>query len=136
MAKVCGIDISGSEAVIVALEGGPDNFSVIKTDFKKIGINDYKNQADVQSFRDTIIGFFNNMGFDRIGIKERNSTGTRSGGTITFKIEGLIQTSELEVKIVHHATIRSKLRGKNIDLSKFDLNKYQYEAFETAFSIL
>lgn len=136
MSKICGIDLDGKEARIVALDGTLDNFSIIKTDFKKIGIADYKNQSDVNSFRDTILAFFNNMGFDKIAIKERMATGLRPGGTITFKMEGLIQTAPQKVIIVHSNTIKAKLKSKKFDYNNMGLNKYQIEAFEAAYSIL
>ena len=136
MSKVCGIDLDGKDARIVGIEGEVDDFAIIKTQFRKISIADYKSQSDVNSFRDTILAFFNDIGFDRVVIKERMATGMRPGGTITFKMEGLIQTAEQEVIIIHPNTIKSKIKGKTFNYSDLGLYNYQIEAFEAAFACL
>lgn len=136
MSKICGIDLDGKDAIIVAIEGDANNFNIIKTNFKKISIADYKSQSDVNSFRDTILAFFNNMSLDKIVIKERMARGLRPGGTITFKMEGLIQTAQQEVTIIHSNTIKSKIKGKKFDYKGLGLYNYQIEAFEAAYASL
>ena len=53
--KVCGIELSGSTATIVALEGTADDFRVVDTGITKLGINNSELAQDV-------ISFFNSFG--------------------------------------------------------------------------
>ncbi len=134
MKKVCGIELKGSEARIVVLEGSIDDYKVISTSFDKLKIEDTKNQQMIKDFHAQILSFFDDEDFTAIGLKERMTKGRFSGGALTFKMEALIQTSDYEVRLVHVATIKSKL--KNLDYDPDMVKKYQGEAFRVALYLL
>ena len=135
MAKVCGIEIKGSAAIIVVLEGTTTDFKVIPTKFKKLSLADSTNQADVKAFYQTINEFFKTHQFDKIGIKARGTKGKFAGGATTFKIEGLIQLAAVpSVILMHGATIKAKLKKETV---VFDgVNSYQLEAMRLGYCLL
>jgi len=134
MLKTCGIEIKGSTAIVVVLEGDTENFKVIPTEFKKINLENSNNQKAVKSFYKVVSDFFKTNNFDKIGIKERATKGKFSGGSATFKIEGLIQISDFPVVLVHGRTIKAKLKNKEIDCS--EVNSYQAEAMRLAYCLM
>jgi hypothetical protein len=136
MSIVCGIEINGSEAILVTLEGTRQEHEIIGTKFKRIKINDEKNQNDIHSFHQTISDYFATNRIQEIGIKARMTKGEYAGGPISFKIEGIIQTLEVPVKLIYPISINATLKKEPINLEELNLNKYQYEAYKVAYHML
>lgn len=134
MNKVCGIELKGNEARIIVLEGNLENYKVISTPFDKLKIVDSKDQNMIKDFHAKILAFFDDEDFTAIGLKERMTKGRFSGGSMTFKMEALMQTSDYAVNLIHGATIKSKL--KNVDYDPGLVKKYQEEAFRVALYLL
>ncbi len=135
MAKVCGIEIKGSAAIIVVLEGDTSNFKVIPTEFKKLNLADSTSQADVKVFYETISEFFNTHQFDKIGIKARGTKGKFAGGATTFKIEGLIQLAATPpVILMHGATVKARLKKETVVFE--GVHSYQLEAMRLGYCLL
>jgi hypothetical protein len=132
----CGIELKASTAILVVLKGSKKGFEIIETKLKKIELIDPILQGDVLSFRQAITRFFETLGVDEVGIKARNTKGEFSGGPISFKIEGIIQTTDVNVKLFHAATLAATLKKSELDISTLGLNKYQHEAFKVAFHLL
>lgn len=132
--KVCGIELKSNEARIIALEGHMEDYDIIKTEFDKIKLINSKDQNEVRAFRDAILEFFAYHDFDLIGIKERITKGRFAGGAISFKMEGLIQTADDEIILVHNMSMKSKLKEVDIPIDR--IKKYQEEAFKVALFIL
>lgn len=134
MPKTCGIEIKGSTAIIVVLEGEPDKVRIIPTEFKKLNLDDSTNQDDVKAFSTVINNFFNTNNFNRIGIKGRATKGKFAGGSTSFKIEGLIQLTNFPVSLISGRTLKSKLKNHEVDCS--GVNNYQVEAMKLAYCLL
>ncbi len=135
MAKVCGIEIKGSTAIVVVLEGGATDFKVIPTEFKKLNLADSTNQAEVKVFYQKLTDFFEAYQFDKIGIKARGTKGKFAGGATTFKIEGLIQlAAKTSVILMHGATIKAKV--KKVTVVFEGVNSYQLEAMRLGYCLL
>lgn len=130
MIKVCGIELKASETRLVVIEGDPDNYEIVPLDHDKIKLDDSKSQESVQRYREQIIDFISYHDFHAIGIKERMSKGRFAGGALSFKMEGLIQTSDYKIDIVHSASIKSKTKDLIIDFDQ--VKKYQQEALRLA----
>jgi len=134
MAKVCGIEIKGSTAILVVLEGDSTKFKVIPTKFKKLNLEDSTSQAEVTIFFERISAFFKIHQFDKIGIKARGTKGKFAGGATTFKIEGLIQLSAIPVTLMHGATVKARLKKETVVFE--GVNSYQLEAMRLAYCLL
>ena len=134
--KICGIEMSASEARLVLIKGNKKNFTLINTKPRKIKITDDTNQDEVKAFRDSIFAFFRENKVKMIVIKKRGKKGDYSGGPVGFKLEGIIQLYEdCPVTLVAPQTIAAVNKKYEIEKPN-DLLKYQYIAFETAFSKL
>ncbi|MCP4180834.1 MAG: DUF3010 family protein [bacterium] len=133
---VCGIEMSGSEARLVILEGTKESFKHIDIEQKKIKLVNDENSDEVKEFRNSIFTFFKNNKVSFAAIKKRGKKGDYSGGPIGFKLEGIVQLyEECQITLVAPQTI-SASQKKYSPAKPEDLRKYQYTAFETAFSVL
>jgi len=130
----CGIELKGNEARIVLLEGTKNSYRIISEAPKKIKLLDSGNQDDVHRFVNEFNEFVREYGINKAGIKERGTKGKFAGGSVSFKMEGLIQASTVEVVLIHSRTIKAKIKGEEIDLSS--VNKYQEEALKLAWVML
>lgn len=130
MPIICGIDLDKNEARLVVLDG---DLSLVATDVTRIGIADPKDQRQVRAFRDEIQGFFDQHAITHVAIRERLSKGRMKGGTITFKLEGLIQTCRQPVTLISPASIRKALAVAGIDFTELPIAKYQHEAYGAAY---
>jgi len=132
--KYCGIELKSNEARIVCIEYIDEAYNFIESEIKKFKLEDPKTQEAAISFRKDFDVFFQNNGFDKIGIKERGRKGKFAGGADSFKMEGIIQSLDYPIEIIHNNTIKSRIKGK--ELKTEHLNKYQEEALRTAVSLI
>jgi len=133
---ICGIEMSGSEAKLVLLDGVKTSFSHIDIQPRKIKLTDDENPDEVKTFRDLMFTFFRENNVALVVIKKRGKKGDYSGGPIGFKLEGLIQLyEECQVTLLAPQTI-SAAQKKHSPRKPVNLKKYQYPAFDTAFCAL
>ena len=133
---ICGIEMSGSEARLVLLGGTKASFAHTDIEPKKIKITDDENPDEVKAFRDSMFAFFRENQVALVVIKKRGKKGEYSGGPVGFKLESIIQLyEECPITLIAPQTISAA--QKNLSPAKpASLRKYQYAAFETAFSAL
>lgn len=133
---VCGIEMCGSEARLVILNGDKSSFFHSDIKPKKLKLTDDENSDELRAFRDSIFAFFRENNVSLIAIKKRGKKGDFSGGPVGFKLEGIIQLYEdCPVRLVAAQTISAKQKKESPDKPN-SLLKYQYVAFETAYSVL
>lgn len=132
--KVCGIELKRDQAICIVLTGNSDSYTIEHDDCARFVLEKSKDQKAVKHFRDEIFNYFDYQDFSAIGIKERASKGRFSGSPISFKIEGLMQTSDYSINIVHSATLASKI--KEVILRYDELKKNQHKALELAYYLL
>ena len=136
MPRICGIDLDKNEARFVVLDGHARSFEVIATEVVRLVLADPKSQSEVRQFRDRVQTFFDDNSIELVGIRERLSKGRMKGGTITFKLEGLIQTCRQEVILIPPATIRKAISTANIEFSELPVAKFQHEAYGAAYCLI
>lgn len=133
---ICGIEISSSEVRFALINGTKSNFSHIEVEPRKLKLSDDTDQDEVKAFRDSLFAFFRENNVDLVAIKKRGKKGEYSGGPIGFKLEGIAQLYEnCPVNLVAPQTISASLKKNSPDIPE-SLRKYQYIAFQTAFSVL
>lgn len=132
--KYCGIELKASEARIVSIESADAGYTIIASSVKKIKLEDSKSQQAAVLFRKSFDRFFQTYSFDRIGIKERGRKGRFAGGPDSFKMEGILQTLDYPIEILHTNTIKSKIKDKAL-LTEV-INGYQEEALKVAVSFI
>lgn len=134
--KTCGIELKGNDAILVCLEGNTNAYAFAHKEVKKIKLQDSNNQSDIKVFSKAVIEFLNTNQFDSIGIKARATKGRFSGGSVSFKMEGIIQLADSNVQIIHGATIKAKMKTRLDEIDGAQLNTYQKEAFTVALYLL
>lgn len=130
--KICGIELKGNDAVLCCLNGSIDDYELILADQKKISLKDSLDQASIQKFQHDISAFFKANNFDAIAIKARATKGRFAGGSVSFKMEALIQNTDVLVKIINGATIKAKLKTRLDSINFDEINAYQKEALLSA----
>jgi len=132
--KYCGIELKSNEARIASIEiGETGDYNLIAVQTKKIKLSDSKSQAATKAFREAFNTFFQENNFNKIGIKERMRKGKFSGGADSFKMEGILQTLDYPIEILHTATVKAKIKDKTLRTE--EINAYQEEALKVAVSL-
>jgi len=133
---ICGIEMFGSEARLVLLNGTQSSFSHADIEPRKLKLTDDENPIEVKAFRNSLFAFFRENQVTIVVVKKRGKKGDYSGGPIGFKLEGIVQLYEdCPVKLIAPQTI-SAAQKKHTPTKPETLRKYQHAAFETAFSVL
>ncbi|MBP6005056.1 MAG: DUF3010 family protein [Pyrinomonadaceae bacterium] len=136
MTTIAGIDLDKNEARFVVLTGHALNFDIVPTAIVRLGLGDPKDQQEVRDFLASVQAFFDEHSVDAVAIRERLSKGRMKGGTITFKLEGLIQTCRQPVTLISPATIRKSITAANIDFAELPIAKFQHEAYGAAYTLI
>ncbi|MGE0267075.1 MAG: DUF3010 family protein [Candidatus Omnitrophota bacterium] len=132
----CGIEIKGSEAVIVILGKLDNKIENLTGEIKKVKLDNDTDCRHIKSFFTTICQHFNAKSPDRIGVITRNKKGTYSGGAVSFKIETLLQLYPgKNVTLVSPLTIKAYYKKNQIE-NILNFNKYQKEAYKLAYYLL
>ena len=72
---ICGIEMSGSEVILVLLDGSKTSFSHIDIEPRKILLSDDENANEVKAFRDSLFAFFRENKVNLVVIKKRGKKG-------------------------------------------------------------
>ncbi|WP_179188160.1 DUF3010 family protein [Kiloniella majae] len=127
--KLCGIELKGSDAVLVVLEVSDEGPKHIDLPTRKIALGDSDNTADVIRFQKEIVAFFVCNNISKAIIKKRAKKGKFAGGPDTFKMEALIQViPNLDVELVTPQALAAKEKKQNITYP-INLKKYQEVAY-------
>ncbi|MCW6509627.1 DUF3010 family protein [Lichenifustis flavocetrariae] len=131
--RCCGASIKGSDLFLVTVtktEDGAHGFE--KDASRKMTLNDDANQDSVRAFHNALGGFFRNNNIETLFLRGRSGSGQFAGGSVTFKIEGLLQSLDgCAVRILMPQTIAAKAK-KHAFMKSAGLFKNQEEAFFAA----
>ena len=132
MPKVCGIELKSSEAILVVIDNSSGNDGLINTKPSKIRIGDDEDTSEVKSFFNGIIEFIRNNNIDVIVLKKRARKGKMAGGSVSFKLESLIQINGIvDTMFVSGQAIAAAHKKEQFETPE-SLNKYQETAFMAA----
>ena len=133
---ICGTEMSGSEAILVLIDGTRPNFSHHEVEPRKLKLSDDTDSDEVKAFRDSLFAFFRENNVNLVAIKKRGKKGDYAGGPIGFKMEGIAQLYDnCPVTLIAPQTISAAVKKHSPSIPK-SLRKYQHTAFQTAFSAL
>jgi hypothetical protein len=132
--KVLGIEIKGSDCILMLLEGNRNNFSQCEFP-KKVSLANSYDSSDVRQFHAELTSLLKAHCIGRVAIKKRTEKGKFAGGAISFKMEGVIQlATDNDVLFISSSQIKALI--KKGDINTPDINKYQEQAFYAAFNFL
>jgi hypothetical protein len=106
--------------------------TLIDTKPKKIIIGNDEDNSEVKSFFNSTVKFIRNNHIDVIVLKKRARKGKMVGGSVSFKLESLIQINGIaDTMFVSGQTIAAAHKKEQFQTPE-SLNKYQETAFMAA----
>lgn len=132
MARVCGIELKSSEALLVLVEKSTDSIELINTEPKKLKIGDDENSSEIRTFFDAMVDYIRLNKVDIIVLKKRAKKGKMAGGSVSFKLETIIQLNGLIDTIFVTGQAIAAAHKKEPFLLPSGLKKYQEIAYMAA----
>lgn len=135
--KICGVELSGNEAIITLLTEQMGVFHLPECRVRRVSCKNPDNVSELKYFQKSFVQLMNDYQIDVVVIKERMKKGKFAGGANGFKLEAAIQLADL-VKVELLAPSQQKLNLKNyplpISFAETGLKKFQEQSFVTAFA--
>ena len=133
---ICGIEMKGSEAVLVLLDGVKSGFSFVDVKPRKLTLADDEDPGEIKAFHNSLFAFFKENNVTLVAVKKRSKKGEYAGGPINFKLEAIAQLyRDCEIRLVAPQTISADMK-KHSPCTPESLRKYQKAAFQVAFCAL
>ncbi|PXX89858.1 DUF3010 domain-containing protein [Marinobacter vulgaris] len=135
---ICGVELTGSDAVVCLLNLDRGQFSLPECKVRKLSLNKNHTREDLKQFQTAFAALMADHEVNSIAIKERMPKGKFAGGAISFKLEAAIQLIDdigLEVRLLSPALIKSTLSGHPLPIAFADtgLKAFQETAFTAAY---
>ena len=137
--RICGIELTGNEAVICLLEKDQELFNLPESRIRKLTLKKEHTRADLQGFQKELVQFLGDYKVQRVVVKERMQKGKFAGGAISFKMEAAIQLiaeSDIEVTLLSSTQIKAILAENPLPIpfAETGLKQFQEQAFITAYA--
>lgn len=132
--KVVGIDISGRDVRLIALDNSSGEIVNYTGKYKPIRLDDDENADNVILFKNTLFATIESFSPNAVVINYRDpkGSGKYAPSSISFKIEGLIQLYEnATVLFTKPQTIAAFFKKNGLDITT-DYN-YQIDALKLAY---
>jgi hypothetical protein len=134
--KICAIEIKSNKAIVVILEKDSNgNFKDNTGKFKSLTLENDENHLELLQFVETIHSQLQLINPDLIGIIRRSAKGKFSASSVSFKIEGLIQSyKNTPVEFFAPQSIRAFYKKNSMPFNPAHI--YQLQAYELAYLML
>lgn len=135
---ICGVELTGSDAVICILAHDRGQFSLPDNKVRKLSLRKDHGRTDLLQFQKDFDALLTEYGVTRVVIRERMQKGKFAGGAISFKLEATIQLidrPDLDVRLVSPAQIKSALAAHPmpVPFSETGIKAFQETAFTVAY---
>lgn len=135
---ICGVELSGSDAVVCLLNLDKGQFTLPESKVRKITLKKNHTREDLQQFQASFAAFLAEHDVKKVTIKERMPKGKFAGGAISFKMEAAIQLmpgKDVEVSMLPPALIKSTLASNPLPIpfAETGLKVFQETAFVAAY---
>lgn len=137
MMRICGVELTGNDAVISLLTEQEGMFVLPECRVKRISCKNPDHANELKYFQKTFKQLLDDYQIDVVVIKERMKKGKFAGGANGFKLEACIQLIDGN-KVVMMSSSAQKQHLKHyplpISFAETGLKKFQESAFMAAFS--
>jgi hypothetical protein len=135
---ICGVELTGSDAVICLLNLDRGQFSLPECKVRKLSLSKNHTREDLQQFQVAFAELMAEHEVTSVAIKERMPKGKFAGGAISFKLEAAIQLipeNALTVRLLPSAVIKSTLSANPLPIpfAETGLKAFQETAFTAAY---
>ncbi|MBA4502390.1 DUF3010 family protein [Marinobacterium marinum] len=134
---ICGVELTGSDAVVCLLHLEQGQFLIPECRVRKITLKKDHTREDLQQFQFAFAKLMSDYSVDKVVIRERMHKGKFAGGAISFKLEAAIQLIEgLDVELMSPARIKAILADHPLPIhfSETGLKGFQEQAFTLAYA--
>ena len=133
--RICGVELTGSEAVICLLHLEDQQFNLPDCRVRKLTLKKEHTREDLQQFQFEFAKLMGDYTVKKVAIRGRMAKGKFAGGAISFKLESAIQLiADIDVAVLSPAQIKSALSENTLSISFADtgLKVFQEAAFAAA----
>ncbi|WP_166263526.1 DUF3010 family protein [Marinobacter caseinilyticus] len=135
---VCGVELTGSDAVVCLLNLDQGQFSLPECKVRKLTLKKNHSRADLLEFQTSFAELMVDYEVRKVAIKERMPKGKFAGGAISFKLEAAIQLisdTDLDVTMLPPALIKATLSANPLPIAfaQTGLKVFQETAFVAAY---
>lgn len=135
--KICGIELSGNDAVITLLNTEGGMFVLPECRVRRVTCKDPDDISELKYFQKTMLQLFNDYQVEKVVIKARMKKGRFAGGANGFKLEAALQLMpDLDVVLLSAADQKAFLKHQPLPISfaETGLKKFQETAFMAAYA--
>lgn len=137
MMRICGVELSGNDAIICLLTVDNEIFSLPECRVRRVTCQNPDSASELQYFQKTFVQLMKDYQIDTVVIKERMKRGKFAGGANGFKLEAALQLVK-GLNVVLMSPSDQKVHLKHyplpITFAETGLKKFQETAFVAAFS--
>lgn len=135
---VCGVELTGSDAVLCLLNLDRGQFSLPECKVRKLSLSKNHTREDLKQFQKAFARLMAEHQVSGVVIRERMPKGKFAGGAISFKLEAAIQLiagTDLDVRLLPPALIKSTLAANPLPIpfAETGLKVFQETAFTAAY---
>ena len=135
---VCGVELTGSDAVVCFLNMDRGQFNLPECKVRKLSLPKNHSREDLKQFQAAFAALMAEYGVTHVAIKERMPKGKFAGGAVSFKLEAAIQLITdiaLTVTLLPSALIKSTLAANPLPIAfaETGLKAFQEAAFVSAY---
>ena len=134
--KICGVELSGNDAVICLLQFEQQTFNLPDCRVRKLTLPKTNTREDLQLFQKAFGKLMSDYGIEKVAIKERVLKGKFAGSAIGFKLEAAIQLiTDIDVVVLSQKDIKLALSENRLPVNFADtgLKVFQETAFTVAY---
>lgn len=135
--KICGVDLTGNDAVICLLTLEDKQFTLPECRVRKLTLPKEHSREDLQQFQFAFAKLMEDYKVTKVAIRERQPKGKFAGGAVSFKLEAAIQLiTSLDVHVLSPAQIKSAMKENYLAIAFADtgLKVFQEAAFTVAYA--
>ena len=137
--KICGVELSGNDAIISLLSLSDGVFTIPDCRVAKVSISDANDTQKMKDFQFSFAKLMQDYQIDAVVIRQRQAKGKFAGGAVGFKLEAAIQLIEgLSVRVVEATEIKERLKRNplSVPFKETGLKQYQEPAFLVAYACI
>jgi len=137
MMKICGVELTGNDAVITLLTVDNELFNLPECRVRRVTCKNPDTANELKYFQKTFTQLMNDYQVDTVVIRERMKKGKFAGGANGFKLEATLQLIEgLNVVLMNPTAQKTHLKHYPLPITfaETGLKKFQETAFMAAFA--
>jgi len=135
--RICGVELSGNDAVICLLNLEKQQFNIPDCRARKLSLAKEHGREELVQFQAAFAKLMSDYSVDKVVIKGRLTKGKFAGGAASFKLEAAIQLiANLDVQVLNTSQLKAAIAENPCPILFADtgLKQFQEAAFTVAYA--